>query len=207
MKLRLPSPHLKNNFNVLLEERYSCRDFQNKPLNLDDVANILWAACGRSHDSVTSATRTAPSAGATYPLELYILVGKNAVVNLRDGLYHYSIEEHALEIIREGDKRAELARACLDQSFISVAPVSLIIAAQFERTTTRYSKRGERYVYMESGHVCQNIYLAATYLGLGTVEVGAFIDESVKGVLGLDKDYDPLSVMPIGYAKRPRWVK
>ncbi len=209
MKIKLNPPHLKEgNLAALLERRYSCRDFQGKTLNLDDIATLLWATCGRKYDSVTAATRTIPSAGATYPLELYVLVGENSTDKLKAGVYHYLIEEHALEMIIEGDKRLELARACLGQDFICKAPVSLVIAAKFHRTTDRYGTRGERYIYMEAGHASQNTYLAVTNLGLATCEVGAFSDDSVKRLLSLSDDYIPLSVMPIGYpAKKLTWVE
>lgn len=200
MVIKLNPSHLKENFKVLLEKRYSCRSFQDKALNLDDLATLVWATAGKKYDSLTAASRTIPSAGATYPLELYIVVGKNCVDKLKEGVYHYLIEEHALEFMLEADKRAELAKACLGQDFIREAPISLVIVANFKRTTGRYGERGERYVYMEAGHACQNAYLAVTNLGLSTVEVGAFIDAQVKQVLSLDKDYTPLSVMPIGYA-------
>lgn len=202
IKIALNPPGFKKeNLKVLLEKRISYRDFQNKILNLDDIAAVLWAAGGKKVDAVTGASRTIPSAGATYPLELYIVVGQNCVDKLKEGAYHYSIEEHSLEFIGEGDRRQELSHACLDQDFIAKAPVSLVIAAKFQRTTCRYGTRGERYVYMEAGHACQDTYLAVTNLGLGTVEVGAFSDDSVKQVLKLDRDYTPLSVMPIGHPK------
>jgi SagB-type dehydrogenase family enzyme len=200
MKIKLTQPYLKEeNLKSLLERRYSCRNFQEKSLNLDDIATILWATCGKKYDSVTRASKTIPSAGATYPLELYLVVGRNSVDRLKEGMYHYLIEEHSLEFVRENDLRGELTTACLGQGFIEKAPVSLIITAYFERTTQRYKKRGENYVYMESGHASQNAYLAITNLGLSTVEVGAFIDNDVKRVLRLDKDCTPLLVMPIGY--------
>jgi len=202
MKIRLNAPNLKEeNLQVLLEKRYSCRSFKDKSLNLNDLATLLWATCGKKHDSLTQATRTIPSAGATYPLELYVVVGTNSVDKLKEGLYHYIIEEHSLESVARGDKRSELARACLEQGFIKEAPISLVITAKFNRTTNRYETRGERYVYMESGHACQNTYLAVTNMGLATVEVGAFMDDSVSSLLGLDKDCKPLIVMPIGYSK------
>lgn len=208
MKIRLNPPQLKEtNLKLLLERRYSCRNFQDKTLNLDDVANILWATCGKKQDAVTQATRTIPSAGATYPLELYVVVGTSSLDKLKEGVYRYIIEEHSLEPTAQGDKRPELAAACLGQDFIKQAPISLVIAANFKRTTNHYGTRGERYVYMEVGHACQNTYLAVTNLGLGTVEVGAFIDDSVKQVLKLDKDCAPLIVMPIGYPKKSTWVE
>ncbi len=202
MKIRLKPAYFKEeSLKSLLERRHSVREFQNKAVNLDDIASILWATCGKKYDSVTGATRTIPSAGATYPLELYLVVGKDAADGLKQGIYHYIIEEHALELVLDKDIRAELARTCLGQDFIRQAPISLVIAADFRRTTQRYGSRGENYVYMEAGHACQNTYLAVTRLGLNTVEVGAFSDDQVGKVLNLDKNYMPLIVMPIGYAK------
>jgi SagB-type dehydrogenase family enzyme len=132
-------------------------------------------------------------------------VGKNGVNKLKEGVYHYIIDEHSLELVAAGDRRSELAMSCLGQTFIEEAPISIVIIAIFKRTTNRYGPRGEHYVYMEAGHACQNTYLTVTGLGLGTVEVGAFSDDKVRQTVGLDKDCIPLSVMPIGYAKR--WEK
>lgn len=203
MKIRLGQAQFPEDrgFKPLLDRRHSCRAFQEKTLRLNDLAALLWASCGKKPDAVTSASRTIPSAGATNPLEVYIVVGRNAVGHLKEGLYHYIIEEHSLELIKEGDRRRELKESCLGQNFISQAPVSLVIAADFTRTTQRYLERGQRYVYMEAGHACQNVYLAAASLGLDTVEVGSFFDDAVKNALGLPKEYTPLAVMPIGYAR------
>jgi SagB-type dehydrogenase family enzyme len=198
--IKLKPAHFKEeNFKILLEKRYSCRLFKEEILNLDDISSILWATCGKKYDSITGATRTIPSAGATYALELYIVVGRNSVDKLKEGVYHYLIDEHSLEIIIEGDLRKELSAACLSQDFIAQAPVSLVIAAVPKRTTFRYGTRGERYVHMEAGHASQNAYLAATNLDLGTVEVGAFSDDSVKRLLRLDRETIPLIVMPTGF--------
>ncbi|MCM8780720.1 MAG: SagB/ThcOx family dehydrogenase [Candidatus Omnitrophica bacterium] len=200
MKIKLDQPSFQDvDFKTLLDRRYSCRNFQNRSLKLKDVSSILWATYGMKADAVTHATRTVLSAGATYPLELYLLVGPAGVDKLKGGLYHYIVEEHALKPISEIDKRRQLAQACLGQSFIEEAPVTLVIVARFQRTTYRYGDRGRRYVYMEAGHAAQNAYLAITSLGLATVEVGAFEDETVNRILDLQKDYVALLVMPIGY--------
>lgn len=211
MRLKLSTPSFRGSLKSSLEKRRSCRNFQkNKALSLDDLSTILWATYGKKYDALTGATRTAPSAGAVYPLELYLVVGQGGVNNLsspkgegklKEGVYHYLIEEHSLELIAEGDRRPELVSACLGQSFISEAPVSVVITAQFQRINQRYGSRGERYAYMEAGHACQNTYLAVADLGLSTVEVGAFADKKVIQVLNLDQDSTPLSVMPIGYAQ------
>lgn len=200
MKIKLNPAQLKEgDLAELLEKRYSCHNFQHKILKLDDLAALLWATCGKKQDSLHLATRTVPSAGAAYPLELYVAIGENGVDKLKAVVYHYLIAEHSLQLIAEGDKRRELTRACLGQDFISEAPVSLIITAKFQRTTDHYGARGERYVYMEAGHASQNTYLAVTNLGLATCAVGAFDDDSVKGILHLEKECEPLSIMPIGY--------
>lgn len=199
-KIQLPPPSLKGKqLGVLLQERISCRNFLDSPLPIVTLSNIMWASCGLQHDTVTGATRTIPSAGATYPIDIYVVVGKKSTNGLNEGVYRYSIEEHALVQVNHKDKRPELAHACLKQQFISKAPVSLIITGKFSKTTGRYGERGERYVYMESGHAAQNIYLAACDAGLGTVEVGAFNDEEVHSVLGLEPGDAPLLVMPLGF--------
>lgn len=194
-----PASFKEKNLKSLLEIRHSCRVFQDKALNLDDIATLLWATCGKKQDSITGATRTVPSAGACYPLELYLVVGQNSAGKLQAGVYRYIIEEHSLELVIEGDKRKQLSGACLGQDFIEKAPVSLVISANLNRTTKRYGARGERYVYMEAGHASQNAYLTVANLGLGTTEVGAFNDDNIKDLLKLDKDCAPLIVMPIGY--------
>lgn len=198
--IRLNPPVFKQgDFLTLLEKRYSCRKFKERALKLDDLGSILWAACGKKQDAITQATRTTASAGATYPLELFLVTGKNGVDKLSAGVYHYSIEGHALESVKDVDLRAELASACLGQDFIRQAPVSIVIAAEFSRTTLRYGARGERYVYLEAGHASQNANLAVYGLALATVEVGAFSDARVSEVLGLEKELVPLIIMPVGY--------
>lgn len=202
MEIKLSPAQLKDkNLALLLEKRSSCRNFQQKILRLEDLASLLWAGCGKKHDSLTHATRTIPSAGAIYPLEIYVAVGPGCVDKLKEGVYRYLIEDHSLKLIIEGDKRGELTRACLNQGFIYEAPISVIITAKFSRTTDHYGLRGERYVYMEAGHASQNIYLAATNLGFATCEVGAFEEDRINNLLNLDKGCNSLIVMPIGYPK------
>ena len=146
--------------------------------------------------------RAAPSAGALYPLEVYVVIGKGGVVGLEPGIYHYNPHTHALELIKEGDYRDELCAACLGQPWVGKAPVSIVITAIYERTMVKYGKRGIRYVHIEVGHVGQNVYLQAVALGLGTVAVGAFYDEEVRKVLGVSENEHPLYVMPVGV---PKW--
>ncbi len=176
-----------------IAKRRSIREFTTQPLTLEQVSQLLWSAQGlTSPDGL----RAAPSAGATYPLETYLVVGR--VVGLSPGVYRYLAAQHALEKHLDGDKRSELAIACLSQSWVREAPVSIVLSAVFERTTKRYGKRGVQYVHMEVGHVAQNVYLQATALKLGTVIVGAFEDERVSRCLGLPQSEVPLAVLPVG---------
>jgi len=196
--IKLPEPAHKGS--VSLEEainrRHSVREFRKEELTLNEVSQLLWACAGRTFDSVTGATRTYPSAGGLYPLEMYLAAGD--VDGLAAGIYHYLAGEHALTLEHSGDVRRELAHAALGQFFIAEAPASIVISAVYERTAMRYGERGRiRYVHMDAGHAAQNVYLQAVALGLGTVTVGAFDDERVKKVLRLTRG-EPLCIMPVG---------
>jgi SagB-type dehydrogenase family enzyme len=184
-----------------INRRRSIRDFTAESLTLAQLSQILQATGGISH--TRRGRRTVPSAGATYPLEIFILCGQNCVEALDAGIYHYNVGTHTLTLHQKGDARLELASAALSQAFIYDAPVDIVICAEYERTARRYGKRAERYVHIEVGHAGQNIYLQATALGLGTVAVGAFSDEKVREVLQVDERYRPLYIMPVG-KPRPR---
>jgi len=176
--------------------RRSVRRFTPEPLSLQQLSQILWAAQGKN--DTRGRYRAVPSAGATYPLEIFVLCGQNSIEGLDEGIYHYNIDSHSLTRLYKGDVRLELARAALAQEFIYQAPMDIVICAEYERTMMRYGSRGERYVHMEVGHAGQNIYLQATALGLATVAAGAFDDEQVREVLRLEKRYKPLYIMPVG---------
>jgi len=194
----LPSPSQRGS--VSLEEaitrRRSERDFTPQPISRFHLSQILWAAQGISGTSWRY--RTVPSAGATYPLEVFIACGRNGIEGVDDGVYHYNAAHHSLTLHYKGDVRLELARAALGQQYIYQAPVDIVICAIYQRTTRYYGSRGERYVHIEVGHVGQNIYLQAVALGLATVAIGAFYEEEVREVLRLDKQYEPLYIMPLG---------
>jgi|WetSurMetagenome_2_1015567.scaffolds.fasta_scaffold37431_3 SagB-type dehydrogenase family enzyme len=176
--------------------RRSTRGFSPESIQLFQLSQILWAAQGITDPQRD--LRSIPSAGGTYPLEIYLAIGDEGIDNFNSGVYHYESAEHALQTHLPEDIRSELADAAMNQDFISVAPVSLIICAIYNRTLMRYSSRGERYVYMEAGHSSQNVYLQATALNLRTVAVGAFHDDKVRQVLRLDSTVRPLYIMPIG---------
>ncbi|KYK31945.1 MAG: nitroreductase [Theionarchaea archaeon DG-70] len=175
--------------------RRSIRDFQDIPLSLEQISQLLWAGQGITEGF----KRAAPSAGATYPLTLYVAVGDKGVTGLSSGVYEYIPRTHSLVVVKKGDFRQRIAAACLNQLFIQEAPVTIVIAAEYEKTTSRYGERGKRYVHMEAGHVGENIYLQAVALELGTVVVGAFQDIDLKQVLDLPEELVPLYVMPVGH--------
>lgn len=192
-EVKLPQPRKMSAVSVeeALLKRRSVREYKDEALSLKEVSQLLWSAQG-----VTAnwGARTAPSAGALYPLEIYLVAGR--VENLVSGIYRYNPETHSLIKIVEGDKRFALFSASLFQTCIKNAPISLVICARYERTTQKYEKRGERYVHIEVGHLCQNIYLQAESLGLVTVAIGAFVDEAVKKVLNAQEE--PIYIMPVG---------
>lgn len=176
-----------------LLKRRSIREFRDVPLALDDLGQLLWAAQGIT-DRV--GLRTAPSAGALYPLEVYAVAGN--VQGLPTGLYRYIPRGHALRRIGDGDKRPALGPAAYDQPSIAEAPAVLAFCAVYERVTGKYGERGLRYVHMEAGHAAQNVYLQALSLHLGTVVLGAFDDARVAETLALGQRERPLYLMPIG---------
>ena len=191
--MKLPEPKFQSKISVeeALSRRRSIRDYKEDSLSLEEISQLLWSAQG-----VTAkwGGRTAPSAGALYPLEIYIVVG--TVKGLKRGLYHYDPQKHGISQKKEGDLREKLTEASLGQDEILRAPATLVITAVYERTMKKYHERGIQYVHMEVGSAGENIYLQAESLGLGTVFIGAFEDEEVKKVLGIEEE--PLGIMPVG---------
>lgn len=178
-----------------LSARRSVRRFGAAPLALEEVAQLLWAAQGITAET-GQGLRTAPSAGARYPLEVALVAGE--ITGLAPGAYRYAPRSHSLWRAVEGDLRAELAAAALGQTWIAKAPCVAVLAGVYGRTTSKYGARGERYVHMEAGHVGQNLYLQARALGLGTTMVGAFRDTKVRKLLGFQTGETPLGILPIG---------
>lgn len=193
--IELPSPRAPGRvaIDAILGGRRSVREFQAGSLTLAEVSQLLWAAQG-----VTEPTglRSAPSAGALYPLEIYVVVGD--VVGLDPGIYKYGIDRHALRLVTPGDIRRELADAALEQEWMADAAVIFVIAADYERTAVKYGGRAERYVHMEVGFAAENVCLQVVALGLGTTVVGAFVDEDVKRLVGMDEHEHPLCCLPVG---------
>lgn len=192
----LPAPQTQGSMSVeeAMANRRSTRNFSADSLTLQEVSQILWAAQGITETRRN--LRTAPSAGATYPLEVFLVSGN--IDGLEPGLYRYVPLEHSLHRKGSEDLRDRLYSQALNQSPVRHAPAVIIIAGIFKRTTNRYGSRGEQYVYMEVGHAGQNVHLQAEAIGLGTVVVGAFNDKGVQQVLGLPGDVVPFYLMPVG---------
>lgn len=196
--ISLPPPARTGTISVeqAIQSRRTIRHFANRPLTLGQLSQLLWAASGVTDPR---GLRSAPSAGALYPLDLYALVGERQVSGLAAGVYHYLPAKHALELVQSGDRRAAAARASLAQTWMAEAPVMLLITGEYRRCQVRYGERGIRYTHMEAGHVGQNIFLQAEALGLGAGIVGAFQNAALSQSLGLPPDHEPLLIMPVGY--------
>lgn len=193
--IQLPAPRYESSFSLeeALQTRRSIRSYAEGALSLDEVSQLLWAAQGISDDG---GHRTAPSAGALYPLEIYLLAGE--VDGLRAGVYKYRPSRHDLLLISSGDRRTDLHQAALGQDPIKTAPAVIVLAAVYGRTESKYGNRAPQYVHIEVGSAAQNVYLQASALDLGTVFIGAFQDAQVKEAIGLAGDEEPLGLMPVG---------
>jgi len=193
--VKLPQPRSQGDVSVeaALARRRSVRDYKKEPLGLPDVGQLLWAAQGVTHGA---GLRTAPSAGALYPLELYVVSGE--IEGLPPGIYKYRPASHDLARTAVGDKRSGLCSVSLNQSAVKNAPAVVVIAAVPERTTRKYWSRGTRYVHMEAGHAAENLCLQAVALDLGSVIIGAFQDDDVKRVLDLPEEEQPMLIIPVG---------
>ncbi|MBN1856086.1 MAG: SagB/ThcOx family dehydrogenase [Dehalococcoidia bacterium] len=176
-----------------LSLRRSVRQYGNAPLTLQTLSQLLWAAQGSTG---TGQFRTAPSAGATYPLQTYVVVG--AVEGMDPGLYHYESGSHSLSLVKEGDLREALSEVSLKQTSIVQAAISVVFAAIYEKTTGTYGDRGQMYVHMDVGHAAQNVLLQATALGLASVPVAAFKTRTVASLLELSEGQVPLYIVPVG---------
>ncbi len=197
----LPEPDKESEISVeeAIKERRSIRSYKDKSLELEKVAQLLWSAQGITDPE--NNFRSAPSAGATYPIEIYLVVPSNGVKELEKGLYHYQPSQKQLEKVMEKDLSKDLRDSAMGQDPTTEAAINIVIAADYDRTTSTYGDRGIRYVHMEVGHIGENIHLQAETLDLGTVAIGAFNDEKVHEALQLPPELDPLYIFPIGYPR------
>jgi len=193
--VKLPPP--KQTGPVSIEEaiarRRSVREFDDAALGDAEHGQLLWAAQGITHRSM--GLRTAPSAGALYPLELYLVT--------KEGVFHYEPRAHQLKMTMPADVRNALYNAALRQEAVGDAPSILVLTGIYERTAKKYgSARAERYVHLEAGHATQNVLLQAIALGLAAVPIGAFEDDEVRQVMALPQTHRPLYLVPVGHPAR-----
>jgi SagB-type dehydrogenase family enzyme len=196
IKIKLPEPKHDSNNSVerALLERRSVRVYKAEQLTLSEVSQLLWAAQGITDPRM--GFRTAPSAGALCPLEIYVVIGD--VSSVGKGIYKYKPYEHELVKIKDGDVRTELAFAALGQTWVRDGAILIVFSAVYERTTQKYGNRGVRYVHMEAGHAAQNVCLQAASMNLGMAIVGAFSDEKVRKILNMSVQEYPLYILPVG---------
>ena len=167
-----------------LRQRKSIRDFQQQPVSKEQLSYLLWASTGIQRVENGYEFRTAPSAGALYPIETYVIV--NDVIDLEEGVCHYSIKAHQLEQLKPGQFRQEITAAALGQGMCQTSAVVFVWSAVFERCKWKYGQRAYRYIYLDAGHIAENLALAAVSLNLGSCEIGALYDNQVNAILGID---------------------
>ena len=197
--IKLPPPDTNGTvpLETTLQKRRSTRTLMNETVSLEALGQLLWAAQGVTDKR---GYRTAPSAGALYPLDIYVIVGN--VETLTDGIYQYLPQDHSVSLFMAGDYREILCRASLGQGVIRQAPAVFVITGTEEKTTGKYGKRGVRYMYIEAGHAAQNICLQAVALGLGSVTIGAFTDREVAKILKIKINEEPLYIIPVGRSEK-----
>lgn len=199
--VKLPSPEKTGVVSVegAIARRRTVRTFLPKTLEMKQLGQLLWAAHGITEK--LGFRRAAPSAGALYPMDVYVVVGQGSVVRIDAGVYHYEPAKHALSFIKKGDLRSKIARASLFQMWMAKASLSFVITAEYGRITGKYGDRGVRYAMMEAGHIGQNLFLQAQTLGLSAGIVGAFRDKAIIDVMDLPPSHEPLLIMPVGFSE------
>lgn len=192
--IRLPQPKFQSDFSLekALLQRRSYRAYKKTPLSIWEISQLLFAGQG----VIDGDRRTVPSAGALFPIEVYLVAGK--IKRIPAGIYKYQPQTHQLIKILGRDKREELAKAAFSQPWVKEAPATIVICGNFETTTRKYGERGKRFVIIEVGHVAQNICLQSTSLNLGSVCIGGFDDEKIRNLLNLEKEPRPFYLIPVG---------
>ena len=197
IRIGLPKPVHTGNLSVeeALNLRKSVRDYTKEALLLGEISQLLWAAQGITR---RDGKRTAPSAGALYPLELFVVAGR--VHGLAPGVYRYYPQDHELELVVSGNRLKELAMGALAQKSVQKGAAALVVAGVYSRTSQKYGRRAKRYVHIETGHAAQNVFLQATSMDISTVVIGAFDDDGVSRTLRMRPHESPLLIMPLGRA-------
>ena len=203
----LPAPQMVGGTGLwdLLRTRRSVRSYDGQPLSIETLSQLLWATDGASRQGGGYIFRTAPSAGALYPIETYVAV--HSVEGRPQGLYHYQIREHALAQLAEGDQRLAVAAAALDQGMAADANLVYLWSAVFGRSAWKYKERAYRYVYLDAGHIAQNAALAAVALGLGSCQIAALHDSEANALLGLDGESESVIYMTAVGRERTRGAR
>lgn len=185
-KIKLPEvgPLTDTSLYDAIKNRRSIRNFQNKAISKESLSSLLWASTGISRKESGYEFRTAPSAGALYPIETYLII--NNVEDVKPGVYHYSIKNHYLELLKDGDHSIETAKAALGQRMCVESAVVFIWTSIFQRMKWKYGQRAYRYVYLDAGHIAENLALTATSLGLGSCQIGALFDDEVNEIIDVD---------------------
>ena len=194
ISIRLPQPKLQGRFSLekSLLQRRSFRAYKKTPLSIGEISQLLFAGQGVIDEN----RRTVPSAGALYPIEVYLVAGR--IKGIPAGIYKYQPQDHSLDEVSSGDKRRELAAGAFSQFWVKEAPATIALCGNFQTTTKKYRERGKRFVIIEIGHAAQNICLQSTSLGLGSLCVGGFDDESVKRLLDIKLEPRPFYLIPVG---------
>ena len=197
--MKLPNPKTEGTVSVeqAISQRRTVRSFSSDPLDVNQISQLLWSLQGITAKG--GFKRAAPSAGALYPMDGYVVVGRDSVKQLDAGVYHYGPQGHLLSLLTGEDLRVALARASLSQIWMARAPINVVITAEYQRATVKYRKRGVRYAMIEAGHIGQNLFLQAEALGLKAGIVGAFRDNEIVRLLKLPTSHEPLLIMPVGY--------
>ncbi len=187
-RITLPEPQFSVDipFWDTIKNRHTTRAFSNKPLSMMELSLLLFGISGLTRKFPKFAFRTVPSAGALFPIETYIVI--NNVSELKQGIYHYDIENHSLEFLKEGDFQKILSDACYGQRMVAKSAINFIWTAVIERTRNTYAERAYRYIYLDCGHIGQNFYLVAEALGLNACVVGAYYDDDINEFLDLDEN-------------------
>jgi len=199
--MQLPDPKADGDVSLemTIHQRRTVRSFHGTALTLTQLSQLLWAAQGITEPE--GFKRAAPSAGALYPMDIYGAVGGDCIERLNPGVYLYKSATHSFSLIQEGDVRRDIAMASLGQMWMSYAPITFVITAEYSRIMGKYGQRGVRYAMIEAGHIGQNIFLQSLALGLEAGIVGAFEDQKIIQVMGIKSTHEPLLLMPVGYEK------
>jgi SagB-type dehydrogenase family enzyme len=193
--LPLPRSLSTETLDIVIKNRRSIRNFSKKALTLEQLSYLLWASTGMQRKEHSFEFRTAPSAGALYPIETYVVI--NNIKNISKGVYHYNIKKHCLEEIKTGDFRKDITEAALNQQMCYYASVVFVWAAIFNRSKCKYRERAYRYIYLEAGHIAENLALSATSLKLGSCQIAALFDDEVNELINLDRKNESTIYMSV----------